>query len=71
MAWYILDFGDNSELSIANDSQPMPENAEEYLADLNWPATYYLWRRHTAGLKHYLAIPLYLLYHAHINGVSQ
>lgn len=34
----ILDFGDNRERSITNDAQPMHENAEEYLADLNRPA---------------------------------
>ena len=33
----ILKFGDNSERAIANDAQPMPEQAEEYIAYFSRP----------------------------------
>ena len=66
----ILNSGDDSERAIANDAQPMHENAEEYLAGLSRP-TYYRLRHHIANLKYNLAILLCLLHLAHVNGISQ
>ena len=66
----VFNTGDNSKRAVANDAQPVGENAEECLAGLIRPS-YNNLRQHIVNLKYDLAILLCLLHLAHFNGVGQ
>ena len=66
----VFNTGDNGKRAVANDAQPVGENAEECLAGLIRPS-YNNLRQHIVNLKYDLAILLCLLHLAHFNGVGQ